>query len=164
MKPTTARLSALWQLSRLRPDERRIASWLTVAVGVFLIGWLLIATEDQYAQLSRRLPQAEAQLLKMKHEANELLSLTARPEAGSISIEQRLEALGNDAKAHGLAIKLELGGNVLTISGEAPADRLLVFLADAQNKYGFRPRQVNLRTIGTLLTVKAELEDLLEIP
>lgn len=144
-------------LAARSPRERAMVRLgaLVVSLGVLVSVTEWVTTE--YERLSRRLPQARAQLLDMQADAAEMLRLSRLPAPAEIPLATAAAAARAAADARGLKLKMEIGGSGLQIEGSAPFAPLADWLASMHSDQRLRPTRMVMEVQGGEVLVSATL-------
>lgn len=151
----SARLRSAWHA--ISPREQRLVSLAGGVLGIAAVVGLFDWSQAEHARLERSLPRAEAQLEQVQEAATEIARLRtvtppARPTGPAL-----LEAVQASAKARGLALVAQAGGEGIQIKGQADFDALMGWLATLQKDQGLRVRRMEIQPQGEQAGIDALL-------
>lgn len=154
---------------KLAPNERRLATVGSVAIGVTLLYVLLwLPVQKELTRLRISVPEERVQLQRMRAQAASIKPLRARsgtaPAAGTL-----LSVVDQSATARGLRgfiTRLEAdGSNGVQITLDAVSfNSLLSWVADLQNSHSLLVETTSMDTHTTPGTVNAKLKLRIETP
>lgn len=150
-------LLAHWQtqLAAMSPRERRMAVIAAVVCAAVALLWLGEWVLKERARLTRQLPQAQAQLVQMQADAAELLRLSHETVPPAPTLDNLLAAIRAAANSRGLALEIELRGNVFTVHGTVAPAPLLDWLASLASEHRLRPQTLKIDSKTPLVEITA---------
>lgn len=144
-------------LAARSPRERRM---VRLAALVVSLGVLVSVTEwvtSEYARLSRRLPQARAQLLDMQNDAAELLRLSRLTVPPEIPLATATAAARAAANTRGLNLSITISGSGLQIEGSGAFAAITDWLASMHADQRLRPTRMVMEVQGAEVVISATL-------
>jgi general secretion pathway protein M len=162
--PASAAAHAASPITRLRtawhaisPRERRLVSLAGGVLGIAAVVGLLDWSQTERARLERTLPRAEASLEQVQEAATEIARLRTLTPPARPSGPALLDAVQASAKARGLPLTVQAGGEGIQIKGQAGFDALTGWLATLQKDQGLRVRRMEIQPQGDQAGIDALL-------
>lgn len=134
-------------LAARAPRERRL---IALAVAVVSIAAAISVAEwswHERARLAQQLPQTQAQLAKMQHDAAELARLARLPVPTPVPIASLAQSAIAAAASRGLALDIEAAGNGLTVSGSGGFDAVIDWLASVHAQQRLRVSRITMQVV-----------------
>lgn len=148
---------------RLDARERRLVALAAIVVCAAAAWTLIDWAMTQRTQLARRLPEARAQLLQMQAQAEELARLQQTSPPAAVGLPGRAEAARAAARARQLDLTIDTAGSGLVISGQAPADAFLDWLASMHGEQRLRVAKLNLEPTARGIRIEGQLDSMGDI-
>ena len=162
--PASAAARAASPITRLRtawhaisPRERRLVSLAGSVLGIAAVLGLLDWSQTERARLERTLPRAEARVDPVQEAATEISRLRTLTPPARPSGPALLDAVLASAKARGLPLTVQAGGEGIQIKGQADFDALTGWLATLQKDQGLRVRRMEIQPQGDQAGIDALL-------
>lgn len=162
--PASAAARAATPITRLRtawhaisPRERRLVSLACGVLGIAAVVGLLDWSQAERARLERTLPRAEARLEQVQEAATEIARLRTVTPPARPSGPALLEAVQASAKARGLPLTVQAGGEGIQVKGQADFDALVGWLATLQKDQSLRVRRMEIQQQGDQAGIDALL-------
>ena len=144
-------------LATRSPREQRM---VRLAALVISLGVLVSLTEwvtSEQARLSRRLPQANTQLLEMQNDAAELQRLARLATPPDVPLATVAAAASAAADSRGLRLNMVISGSGLQIEGSGPFAAITDWLASMHTDQRMRPARMVMEVQGSEVIVSATL-------